>query len=82
MKTIELNINNQSIHRLTAIEYLMTTFQVNDSVDFSDICFRKDVADVMFVMLPKVVATLLKVIHGEETQGNLIISVGTQISMK
>lgn len=57
----------------------MTTFQVNDTVDFNDICFRKDVADVMFVMLPKVVATLQKVIHGEETQGHLIISVRAPI---
>lgn len=59
----------------------MITFRVNDTADFSDICFRKDVADVMFVMLPKVVATLQKVIHGEETQGHIIISVRTPISI-
>lgn len=59
----------------------MTTFQVSDRADFSDICLRNDVADVMFVMLPKVVATLQKVIHGEDTQGHLIISVRTVISV-
>lgn len=59
------------------MECLMSVFQVNDTVDFSDICFRKDVADIMFLMLPKVVATLQKVIHGEDTQGHIIISVRT-----
>lgn len=62
-------------YRISAIRCLMATFYVHDGADSSDIVLRDQVSNLMFIMLPKVVATLQKIVHGAETQGQLLIAV-------
>lgn len=63
------------INRLKAIECLMQTFYVHDTADFNDIVLRNQVADVVFIFLPKIIQTLYKVATGDDKQGDKLISV-------
>lgn len=53
--------------------------QVHDSADASDIVLRDQIANLVFILLPKVLATLRDVATGDEKQGHVIISVSLNI---
>lgn len=61
--------------RLVSIKCLMAVFYVHEESDESDIILRDQISNQVFVMLPKIVATLQNIITGDEKQGQLIISV-------
>lgn len=54
----------------------MATFYVYDeAIDESDLVLREQVSNQVFVMLPKIVATLNNIIVGDEKQGQFLKSV-------
>lgn len=64
-----------SFIRIAAINCILSTKQIHDAADLADIVIRDQVADIVFLMLPKVVATLKNVALGDEKQGQAIIVV-------
>lgn len=72
--------------RIAAINCILSTEQIHDDADFSDIVFRDQVAEIVFLMLPKVVATLKTVALGDDKQGQALIVVsfvcGTGLKIK
>lgn len=53
----------------------MCTFYVHDAACFSDTIVRKQVADQIFLFLPKIVSTLSRIALGDEKQSVAIFSV-------
>lgn len=54
---------------------MMSVYHVHDGADADDVVLRNQIADVIFILLPKVVSTLVQVATGDETQGHIIIAV-------
>jgi hypothetical protein len=54
--------------------------QVHDDVEY-DVVLRHQIAQILFVILPKTLAALISVIHGDEKQGQLLIAVSTLHSL-
>lgn len=50
---------------------------VHDEADPDDIVLRNQVADVVFILLPKVASTLIQVATGDDTQGHGLIAVSS-----
>lgn len=75
--TIVLIVDQETFRtlRVAAIECLMAVFFVHDRADVTDSVLREHVANHMFVMLPKVVATLHNVMLGDDKQGQAVIMV-------
>lgn len=65
--------------RIAGIHCLMAAFYVHDKADANDMVVRQQVANQLFMVLPKVVVTLQKVMLGDAKQGQEIITVGTQL---
>lgn len=63
--------------RLAAVNCLMSIMQVHDEADFTDVVLRDQIANVIFLFLPKILSTLLDVAKGESKQGTIIISVSS-----
>lgn len=61
--------------RIAAIKCIMSLEYVHDAVEPDDIVLRHQVADEVFVLLPKVVFTLTQVATGDDTQGHALIAV-------
>lgn len=53
----------------------MAAFYVHDKADVNDAVLRHQVANHLFMVLPKVVVTLQKVILGDAKQGQEVIRV-------
>lgn len=68
-------------HRIAAIKCILSVEQVHDDADESDIVFRHQIANVVFLVLPKVISTLINVATGDETLGEALIAViNTQLN--
>lgn len=60
---------------MAAVKCVMSLEYVHDEADTDDIVLRNQIADVVFILLPKVVSTLIQVATGDETQGYALIAV-------
>lgn len=63
---------------MKAIECIQSVLQIHDNADTSDIVLRHQIADIVFILLPKIVATLKNIATGDEKQGHALISVSLQ----
>lgn len=66
--------------RLAAVQCIMSLFWVNDDADLDDIVLRAHVADTTFLLIPKVLKTLVDVASGDIKQGEALIKVTTNSS--
>lgn len=62
---------------MASIKCIMSLKYVHDEADPDDIVLRNQVADVVFILLPKVLSTLIQVATGDETQGHALIAVSS-----
>lgn len=60
-----------------SIECLMVLFYVHDDADAADVVLRNQVADTIFIYLPKVVTVLFKTSKADDTIGESIKSVSS-----
>lgn len=67
---------------MAAIKCVMSLKYVHEEADVGDIVLRNQIADVVFILLPKVVSTLFQVATGDETQGYVLIAVSSQHSFR
>lgn len=51
---------------------------MHDDAAVEDIVLRNQIADVVFILLPKVVSTLVQVATGDDTQGHAVIAVSSR----
>lgn len=63
--------------RMASIKCIMSLMCVHDEADFEDIVLRNQIADVVFILLPKLVTTLIQIATGDETQGHALIAVSS-----
>lgn len=63
------------MHRLAAIECVMTLAQVHGDADRDDIVFRHQVGDVLMFFLPGIVSGLQRIATDDEKQGHQITMV-------
>lgn len=61
--------------RIAGIKCIMAAFYVHDKADANDAVLRQQVANQLFMVLPKVVGTLQKVMLGDAKQGQEVITV-------
>ncbi|XP_067626325.1 TELO2-interacting protein 1 homolog isoform X2 [Eurosta solidaginis] len=57
-----------------SLECLMTVFYVHDEAEFTDVVLRYQVADTIFIFLPKIVTVLLKTSLADEKLGDTLKS--------
>uniref|UniRef100_A0A182N5R8 Uncharacterized protein n=1 Tax=Anopheles dirus TaxID=7168 RepID=A0A182N5R8_9DIPT len=55
--------------RFQAIDTILSLLQVHDDFDFNDVVLRCQVAKLVFITLPKLLATFVVIINGDEKQG-------------
>lgn len=60
------------MHRLAALECVMTLAQVHNDADRDDIVFRHQVGDVIMFFLPGIVSGLQRIAMADEKQGHQI----------
>lgn len=53
----------------------MTIFYVHDEAEFTDVVLRNQVADTIFIFLPKIVTVLLKTSLADEKLGETLKAV-------
>lgn len=53
----------------------MTVFYVHDEAEFTDVVLRNQVADIIFIFLPKIVTVLLKTCLADDKLGETLKSV-------
>lgn len=61
--------------RLKAVQCIQSIFWVHDDADHGDIVLRAHIADVLFLIIPKVLGTMCDIATGDETQGDALIKV-------
>lgn len=49
--------------------------QIHDEADFSDVVFRSQIADIVFIMVPRIHSVLIQVVIGDSKQGQTLIAV-------
>ncbi|EDS32815.1 conserved hypothetical protein [Culex quinquefasciatus] len=64
--------------RLQAIECVLAVLQVHDGSDFGDAVLRCQVAELMFIVLPKLLVALVSVVNGDEKQGKALVRAGVK----
>lgn len=70
---IQIIIDDKYIKiRAKAIQCLLALFQVHDEADYSDIVLRHQIASIVFIFLPKIHGTLLKVLLGDNKKESLL----------
>ncbi|XP_062556981.1 TELO2-interacting protein 1 homolog [Armigeres subalbatus] len=62
--------------RVQAVECIMATLQIHDQFDFSDKVLRCQVAELLFIVLPKLLVALVSVVNGDEKQGKILTRTG------
>lgn len=60
---------------MAAINCILSVEQCHDEADFSDIVLRDQVANTVFIMLPKIIITLRNVALSDEKVGQTLIAV-------
>uniref|UniRef100_A0A182ITA8 Uncharacterized protein n=1 Tax=Anopheles atroparvus TaxID=41427 RepID=A0A182ITA8_ANOAO len=58
--------------RFQAVDSILSLLQVHDDFDFSDVVIRCQVAELLFIALPKIIATFVGIINGDEKQGTAV----------
>uniref|UniRef100_A0A182QAG5 Uncharacterized protein n=1 Tax=Anopheles farauti TaxID=69004 RepID=A0A182QAG5_9DIPT len=58
--------------RFQAVDTILSLLQVYDDFDFNDVVLRCQVAELLFITLPKVLATFVSIINGDEKQGTAV----------
>lgn len=76
-ETLSFNMVLYFLNRIAAIRCIMSVEQVHDEADESDIVVRRQIGDIVFVVLPKIVNTLTNIATSEETLGETLIAVMT-----
>ncbi|XP_055593620.1 TELO2-interacting protein 1 homolog [Uranotaenia lowii] len=59
--------------RFAAIECILSTMQIHDGFDSDDPVLRCQVAELLFIVLPKLLSALIQVINGDEKQGRALL---------
>lgn len=62
--------------KFQAVECILATMQIHDQFDFSDKVLRCQVAELLFIVLPKLLVALISVVNGDEKQGKAVIRIG------
>lgn len=62
-------------NRIAAINCLLSSMQIHDEADFSDVVLRSQIADVVFAISPGIFAKLSRVPVGDPKQGHTVIAV-------
>ncbi|XP_055617312.1 TELO2-interacting protein 1 homolog [Toxorhynchites rutilus septentrionalis] len=62
--------------RSQAIECIMATMQVHDEFDLADVVLRCQIAELLFIVLPKLLMAMVSVINGDPKQGKAVIGIG------
>ncbi|XP_035777881.1 TELO2-interacting protein 1 homolog [Anopheles albimanus] len=55
--------------RFQAVDAILSLLQIHDDFDFHDKVLRCQVAELLFIVLPKLLATFVTIINGDEKQG-------------
>ncbi|XP_049533532.1 TELO2-interacting protein 1 homolog [Anopheles darlingi] len=55
--------------RFQAVDAILSLLQIHDDFDFNDTVLRCQVAELLFIVLPKLLATFVSIINGDEKQG-------------
>ncbi|KFB53563.1 hypothetical protein ZHAS_00021797 [Anopheles sinensis] len=58
--------------RFQAVDSILSVLQVHDDFDFNDIVVRCQVAELLFIALPRIIATFVIIINGDEKQGTAV----------
>ncbi|EAT43486.1 AAEL005047-PA [Aedes aegypti] len=64
--------------RFQALECILATMQIHDGFDFADKVLRCQVAELLFIVLPKLLVTLISVVNGDEKQGKALTRMGVK----
>ncbi|XP_055523883.1 TELO2-interacting protein 1 homolog [Wyeomyia smithii] len=64
--------------RIQSIECIMATMQIHDDFDVADSVLRHQVAELLFIVLPKLLVALVMVVTGDEKQGATVIRTGVK----
>ncbi|XP_058450442.1 TELO2-interacting protein 1 homolog [Malaya genurostris] len=59
--------------RFQAIYCILATMQIHDDSDWEDSVLRHHVAELLFIILPKLLSSLVSVINGDRKQGTAVI---------
>lgn len=62
---------------MAAIKCIMSVEYVHEEADPDDIVLRTQIADVVFILLPKLASTLIQVATGDDTQGHALVTVSS-----
>ncbi|XP_035891600.1 TELO2-interacting protein 1 homolog [Anopheles stephensi] len=58
--------------RFQAVDSVLSLLQIHDGFDFNDIVLRCQVAELLFIALPKLLAIYVSIINGDEKQGTAV----------
>ncbi|XP_050068435.1 TELO2-interacting protein 1 homolog [Anopheles maculipalpis] len=58
--------------RFQAVDSVLSLLQIHDDFDFDDIVLRCQVAELLFIALPKLLAIFVSIINGDEKQGTAV----------
>uniref|UniRef100_A0A182PPY3 Uncharacterized protein n=1 Tax=Anopheles epiroticus TaxID=199890 RepID=A0A182PPY3_9DIPT len=58
--------------RFQAVDSILSLLQVHDEFDVNDVVLRCQVAELLFITLPKLLATFVSIINGDEKQGTAV----------
>uniref|UniRef100_A0A4Y0BNQ6 Uncharacterized protein n=1 Tax=Anopheles funestus TaxID=62324 RepID=A0A4Y0BNQ6_ANOFN len=58
--------------RFQAVDSILSLLQVHDDFDFNDIVLRCQVAELLFITLPKLLSIYVSIINGDEKQGTAV----------
>uniref|UniRef100_A0A182JX36 TTI1 N-terminal TPR domain-containing protein n=1 Tax=Anopheles christyi TaxID=43041 RepID=A0A182JX36_9DIPT len=58
--------------RFQAVDSIVSLLQVHDDFDYNDVVLRCLVAELLFITLPKLLATFVSIINGDEKQGTAV----------
>ncbi|XP_053659080.1 TELO2-interacting protein 1 homolog [Anopheles marshallii] len=58
--------------RFQAVDAILSLLQVHDDFDFNDIVLRCQVAELLFITLPKLLTIFVSIINGDEKQGTAV----------
>ncbi|KXJ77559.1 hypothetical protein RP20_CCG007224 [Aedes albopictus] len=64
--------------RMQAVECILAAMQIHDEIDFSDKVLRCQVAELLFIVLPKLLVALVSVVNGDEKQGKALTRMGVK----
>ncbi|XP_053690294.1 TELO2-interacting protein 1 homolog [Sabethes cyaneus] len=64
--------------RIHSVECILATMQIHDEFDSTDSVLRHQVAELLFIVLPKLLVALVTVINGDEKQGTAVVRIAVK----